>query len=155
PPHPPPTLFPYTTLFRSDRARAPRSLRSRSPPRAPAARDPRAPSRPPSGRSGCHPPRGPSASAVLLGEWCCGRARPALVDLGRGAEQELLEIAVNRLRPVGGAVLELVEDEVPVRFAKRRPVRRHQERRERRLADEPEELGVHDPAVVEDDDAPP
>ena len=37
--------------------------------------------------------------------------------LGRGAEQELLEVAVNRLRPVGRAVLELVEDEVPVRFA--------------------------------------
>src|SRR4029434_8316067 len=89
----------------------------------------------------------------LLGVRRRGRARPALVDLDRGAEQELLEVAVNRLRPVGGVVLELAEDEAAVRFAVQRPVRRHQERGECRLADEPEELSVHHLTVVEDDDA--
>src|SRR5438093_12426397 len=80
-----------------------------------------------------------------------GRARAALVDPGGSAQQELLEIAVDRSHRVRRQRHERLEAEGALSLS----VRRDQERREGRLADEPEELGVHDLSALEDDDASP
>src|SRR5881628_4045394 len=86
---------------------------------------------------------------VLLQNWRDGRVGAALVDSGGRAQQELLEIAMDRLHAVGGRRLERIEGERPIRLA----VRRYQQGRERGLADQPEELRVHDLSAVEEDGA--
>src|SRR4029453_14746723 len=83
---------------------------------------------------------------ILLGDRSHGRVGAALVDSHCGAEQQLLQIPVDRLSAGGRRRLERIEHEAAVGLA----VRGHQERRECGLTDEPEELGVHDPSAIEE-----
>src|SRR5262252_6465371 len=83
---------------------------------------------------------------LLLRNGCGGRVGPALVNVGGGAQQKLLQVPVNRLHARGGRGVERIEREVAVRLA----VRRDEERLERRLTDEAEEFRVDDASAIEE-----